>query len=167
MDGVAKKEGTGTGRPRAVAQSMRSPGQALRASSIPAPRSGPVRRKRDKRLGALSSAHGPLVIVRAAAAAGARPLRQPPIFVSVLRAVDPARRTRVALREVTIAFAALALFMGTGQGFLRPMLHFERSLEATGGVILLAADRADGPAKPDPWRSLGYGLFSLSRLTGA
>jgi len=60
-----------------------------------------------------------------------------PIFISVMRSVDPARRRRVALREVAIAFAALALFMVAGQGFLSLMRLSERSLEVAGGVILL------------------------------
>ncbi|MDP3084611.1 MAG: MarC family protein [Rubrivivax sp.] len=60
-----------------------------------------------------------------------------PIFISVLRGVDPARRTRVALREVAIAFAVLAVFMVAGQGFLAVMRLSERSLEVAGGVILL------------------------------
>ena len=60
-----------------------------------------------------------------------------PIFVSVMRTVDPARRTRVALREVSIAFAVLLAFMLAGQGFLQLMRLSERSLEVAGGVILL------------------------------
>jgi MarC family membrane protein len=60
-----------------------------------------------------------------------------PIFVSVLRAVAPERRRRVALREVAIAFAVLTVFMVAGQGFLALMRLSERSLEVAGGVILL------------------------------
>jgi len=60
-----------------------------------------------------------------------------PIFISVMRGVDPARRTRVAVREVTIAFGVLLVFMFAGQGFLRLMSLSERSLEVAGGVILL------------------------------
>lgn len=60
-----------------------------------------------------------------------------PIFISVLGGVDPARRTRVALREVAIAFAVLLAFMVAGQGFLQLMRLSERSLEVAGGVILL------------------------------
>ena len=60
-----------------------------------------------------------------------------PIFISVLRNVEPARRTRVALREASIAFAVLLAFMFAGQGFLRLMHLSERSLEVAGGVILL------------------------------
>jgi MarC family membrane protein len=60
-----------------------------------------------------------------------------PIFISVLRGVEPARRTRVAVREVAIAFGVLVTFMFAGQGFLSLMHLSERSLEVAGGVILL------------------------------
>jgi MarC family membrane protein len=60
-----------------------------------------------------------------------------PIFIAVLRSVAPERRRRVALREVAIAFAVLALFMVAGQAFLSLMRLSERSLEVAGGVILL------------------------------
>ena len=65
------------------------------------------------------------------------PLGSLPIFVSVMRTVDAARRTRVALREVAIAFGVLLGFMFAGQGFLNLMRLSERSLEVAGGVILL------------------------------
>lgn len=60
-----------------------------------------------------------------------------PIFISVLKTVEPARRRIVALREVAIAFAVLAVFMVGGQAFLQLMRLSERSLEVAGGVILL------------------------------
>lgn len=60
-----------------------------------------------------------------------------PIFISVLKGVPPERRTRVAVREVLIAFCVLLAFMVTGQGFLNLMHLSERSLEVAGGVILL------------------------------
>lgn len=60
-----------------------------------------------------------------------------PIFIAVLRGVAPERRTRVAVREVAIAFGVLLAFMFTGQGFLSLMHLSERSLEVAGGVILL------------------------------
>ena len=60
-----------------------------------------------------------------------------PIFISVMRNVAPARRTRVALRESAIAFAVLLTFMAAGQAFLSLMRLSERSLEVAGGVILL------------------------------
>jgi MarC family membrane protein len=60
-----------------------------------------------------------------------------PVFISVLGSVAPERRRRVAVREATIAFAVLLLFMIAGQGFLSLMRLSERSLEVAGGVILL------------------------------
>lgn len=60
-----------------------------------------------------------------------------PIFISVLRGVEPQRRTRIAVREVVIAFSVLLAFMFSGQGFLSLMHLSERSLEVAGGVILL------------------------------
>lgn len=60
-----------------------------------------------------------------------------PIFISVMRNVEPSRRTRVALRESALAFAVLLTFMLTGQWFLTLMRLSERSLEVAGGVILL------------------------------
>ena len=65
------------------------------------------------------------------------PLGSLPIFISVMSRVSPARRTRVAVREVCIAFATLLAFMLGGQGFLTVMRLSERSLEVAGGVILL------------------------------
>lgn len=60
-----------------------------------------------------------------------------PVFISVLRGVEPSRRRRVAVREACMAFAVLLTFMLTGQSFLRLMRLSERSLEVAGGVILL------------------------------
>jgi len=60
-----------------------------------------------------------------------------PIFISMLGAVKPERRTFVAVREVLIAFAVLVVFMVSGQGFLTLMRLSERSLEVAGGVILI------------------------------
>jgi MarC family membrane protein len=65
------------------------------------------------------------------------PVGSLPIFISVMKGVPPERRTRVALREASIAFGVLALFMVGGQGFLGLMRLSERSLEVAGGVILL------------------------------
>ena len=60
-----------------------------------------------------------------------------PIFIAVMKGVDPARRSRVAIREVLIASAVLLAFMIGGQTFLTLMRLSERSLEVAGGVILL------------------------------
>lgn len=60
-----------------------------------------------------------------------------PIFISVMKGVPPERKRWVAIREVVLAFAALAAFMFAGEGFLKLMHLSERSLEVAGGVILL------------------------------
>ena len=60
-----------------------------------------------------------------------------PVFISILSVVAPERRTRVAVREVVIAFVVLLVFMVSGQGFLTLMRLSERSLEVAGGVILI------------------------------
>ena len=65
------------------------------------------------------------------------PLGSLPIFIPLMREVPPERRTRVALRELLIAFVVLFSFMVFGDVFLRVMRLSERSLEVAGGVILL------------------------------
>ena len=65
------------------------------------------------------------------------PLGSLPVFIPIMRGVAPERRTRVAVREVTIAFCVLFAFMFFGDAFLQVMRLSERSLEVAGGVILL------------------------------
>ena len=65
------------------------------------------------------------------------PLGSLPVFIPLMREVPPERRTRVALRELLIAFVVLFAFMFFGDVFLRVMRLSERSLEVAGGVILL------------------------------
>ncbi len=65
------------------------------------------------------------------------PLGSLPVFIPIMRGVAPERRTRVAVREVLIAFGVLFAFMFFGDVFLRVMRLSERSLEVAGGVILL------------------------------
>ena len=65
------------------------------------------------------------------------PLGSLPIFIPIMRAVPKERRTRVAVREVGIAFCVLFAFMFVGESFLRVMHLSERSLEVAGGVILV------------------------------
>lgn len=59
-----------------------------------------------------------------------------PIFANALRSVPLARRPRVILREVLIAFVLLLAFMFMGDGFLRLMNLSELALQLAGGVIL-------------------------------
>jgi MarC family membrane protein len=65
------------------------------------------------------------------------PLGSLPVFIPIMRGVEPARRTRVAIREVSIAFVVLVVFTLFGQSLLEMMHLSERSLEVAGGVILL------------------------------
>lgn len=65
------------------------------------------------------------------------PLGSLPIFIGIMREVPKPRRTRVAAREVGIAFFVLFAFMFLGGSFLELMHLSERSLEVAGGVILL------------------------------
>ena len=72
-----------------------------------------------------------------------------PIFANALKNVAPARRPRVILREVLIAFALLLVFMFVGDGFLRVMNLSALSLQIAGGVILfLIALRMIFPPPP-------------------
>ncbi len=59
-----------------------------------------------------------------------------PIFANALKNVAPARRTRVILREILIAFAVLLAFMFVGDRFLRIMNLSDLSLQIAGSVVL-------------------------------
>ena len=64
------------------------------------------------------------------------PIGNIPLFVSVLRQVEPARRTRVILRECAIAFAVLLAFVFFGSAILGVLGLSDPSLTSAGGVIL-------------------------------
>jgi MarC family membrane protein len=64
------------------------------------------------------------------------PIGNIPIFVSLLRRVDSARRARVVLRECAIAFAVLLAFVFVGEAVLRLFNLSGTSLTIAGGVIL-------------------------------
>jgi len=64
------------------------------------------------------------------------PIGHIPLFVSVLRQVEPARRTRVILRECAIAFAVLLAFVFFGSAILGVLGLSDPSLTIAGGVIL-------------------------------
>ena len=59
-----------------------------------------------------------------------------PIFANALKNVPAQRRPLVILREVTIAFGLLLLFMFIGESFLRVMNLSALALQIAGGVIL-------------------------------
>jgi MarC family membrane protein len=64
------------------------------------------------------------------------PIGNIPVFISVLRRVDPARRARVILRECLIAYAVLVAFAFFGDSILSVLSVSYRSLNIAGGVIL-------------------------------
>jgi len=64
------------------------------------------------------------------------PVGNVPLFASMLREVEPARRTRVIVRECAIAFAVLLAFVLGGRFLLQLFGLTESSLNIAGGVIL-------------------------------
>lgn len=66
----------------------------------------------------------------------ADPLGNIPLFVALLRNVEPARRVLVIVRECAIAFALLIVFMLFGRDILSLLGLSDRSLSIAGGVIL-------------------------------
>ena len=64
------------------------------------------------------------------------PLGNIPLFANALKAVPPARRARVIVREVLIAFAVLLGFMFAGEGFLAALGLSEVSLLIGGALVL-------------------------------
>ena len=64
------------------------------------------------------------------------PLGNIPIFLSVLEDVEPARRTRVLLRELVLALVILVLFLYFGQYMLGFLQLSEHSIRIAGGIIL-------------------------------
>jgi MarC family membrane protein len=64
------------------------------------------------------------------------PIGNIPLFVSLLRHVDPKRRVRVIVRECAIALAALLIFALFGSSLLELFGLSDRSLTLAGGVIL-------------------------------
>ena len=64
------------------------------------------------------------------------PIGNIPLFVSLLRGVDPDRRVRVIVRECAIALAVLLICVPFGSSLLELFGLSERSLNLAGGVIL-------------------------------
>jgi MarC family membrane protein len=64
------------------------------------------------------------------------PLGNIPLFIGLLKQVDPARRQRVIVREVLFAFGILVFFALFGQRVLKLMHLTDTSLGIAGGVIL-------------------------------
>ncbi len=64
------------------------------------------------------------------------PVGNIPLFISLLRNVEPARRTRIIVRECAIAFGVLLAFVFFGRWILGLLGLSEPSLTIAGGVIL-------------------------------
>lgn len=64
------------------------------------------------------------------------PLGNIPVFLSVLKPIDPKRHSIIIMREVFIAFLILAFFMFFGQFLLKSMQISEQALGIAGGIIL-------------------------------
>lgn len=64
------------------------------------------------------------------------PVGNIPLFVALLRPVEPARRTTIIVRECGIAFAVLIVFVFFGNSILNLLGLSGSSLNIAGGVIL-------------------------------
>ncbi len=64
------------------------------------------------------------------------PFGNVPFFVSALKQVDPARRRRVVVRELLIAYAVMVVFLFFGQPLLKVLGISGPALTIAGGVIL-------------------------------
>jgi len=64
------------------------------------------------------------------------PLGNIPLFIAALKNVQPARRTKVILRECGIAFITLLVFLFFGSGFLKALHLSNETLRIAGGIIL-------------------------------
>lgn len=59
-----------------------------------------------------------------------------PVFLAVLKNVDPKRRSKIIIRESAIALGILALFMFFGEYILQAMQISTQALGISGGIIL-------------------------------
>lgn len=64
------------------------------------------------------------------------PLGNIPLFLSALTPVEPARRFRIAARELLIAYGVLILFLFAGRSILRTLGISEPALTIAGGIVL-------------------------------
>ena len=77
------------------------------------------------------------------------PFGNVPFFLAALQQVEPARQTRVVLRELLVALAAMVLFLFLGEPLLRLLGISEPALTVAGGIILfLIALRMIFPPAP-------------------
>jgi multiple antibiotic resistance protein len=86
------------------------------------------------------------------------PLGNIPFFLSALKTVEPARQTRVIVRELLIALGVLVVFLFLGQHILKALAISEPALTLSGGVILfLIALRMIFPSAEKPLREDVHG----------
>ena len=83
------------------------------------------------------------------------PLGNVPLFLSVLKTVDPARRRLVLVREVIFAYGVLVVFLLLGNSLLRFLGLQTEAVGIAGGIVLfLIALRmifpSHGSLSPDP-----------------
>jgi multiple antibiotic resistance protein len=64
------------------------------------------------------------------------PLGNLPIYMSVLKSIDPKRRTWVIFRELCIALLILFIFLFSGQGLLTFLQVKQETVSIAGGIIL-------------------------------
>ncbi|WP_298440857.1 YhgN family NAAT transporter [uncultured Ferrimonas sp.] len=64
------------------------------------------------------------------------PLGNLPIFMSVLRHVEPKRRRKVLIRELVLALVIMSLFLYTGESLLSFLNLRAESVSIAGGIIL-------------------------------
>ena len=64
------------------------------------------------------------------------PFGNMPLVIAVLKNVDPGARTKVVLRECTIAYAVLLAFMFGGDKFMHLLRLSDNALAIAGGLIL-------------------------------
>ena len=64
------------------------------------------------------------------------PLGNVPLFLSVLKTVDPRRRRRILVRELAIAYAVLVLFLLLGKWLLSFLGLEPEAVSIAGGIVL-------------------------------
>jgi multiple antibiotic resistance protein len=89
------------------------------------------------------------------------PLGNVPLFLSVLRTVDPARHRAILVRELAIAFGVLAAFLLVGGHVMRFLNLEQPAIGIAGGIVLFLialrmvfpsdADRANARVQGEPF----------------
>ena len=64
------------------------------------------------------------------------PLGNLPIFASILRHIEPARRRRVLLRELVVALVIMLLFLYSGDSLLQFLNLRQEAVSIAGGIVL-------------------------------